>query len=306
MTTLISIKQYLFFWCILILIKYSVLIGCENAYCDEIQISSRKPLRNDYNSLERIGNVEQYPLKEQPYSRPFPVQRRDISLVTLSEISDTIARTCWKYTILSVSYRWSITRNSEIVCYDLRERISTEKTLNILIKRISRIKEILNLLFPGTYVITTSIHFDQAWIKLVQTAVEIFTNNPLFMQENVAVKTLIGDEDSRTIASVRRAASFEVEKWSDYNHIKKSFTSSLYTMKLSPVLIDYFGKNFAIAIERNKGDAVKVEQSLQAVVPHAYGDHTLCGDWCKGTVNEDYVHKNLPQGKPLTDPDLKI
>lgn len=110
-------------------------------------------------------------------------------------------------------------------------------------------------------------------------AVEIFNKNPLFKQEHVEIRTLIGDEDSCTIASVRKEAAYDVEKWSDYNHIKKSFTSNLYTMKLSTTLIDYFGKNFAIAIKQNKGDAAQIQQALLGIVPHAYGDHSQCGDW---------------------------
>lgn len=137
-------------------------------------------------------------------------------------------------------------------------------------------------------------------------AVEIFTNNPIFKDQNVEVRTLIGDEDSSTIASVRRAASFNVIKWSVYNHIKKGFTSHLYTLKLSPQLISYFGTSFAIAIKKNRGNAKNIALALQAIVPHAYNNHSQCGDWCEGITNKNYVSKYLPQGKFLTDLDLKI
>lgn len=136
-------------------------------------------------------------------------------------------------------------------------------------------------------------------------AVELYVNNPALKKENVEVRTLIGDEDSSTIASVRRAASYPIDKWSDFNHVKKSFTSQLYAMKLPATLISYFGKSFTIAIKQNKGDASQIEKALRAVVPHAHGDHSQCGSWCEGTSNADYVHKNLPHGKPLTDENVK-
>lgn len=40
-------------------------------------------------------------------------------------------------------------------------------------------------------------------------------------------------------------------------------------------------------------------------MPHAYGDHSQCGNWCEGINNDSYVHKNLPHGKSLVDPNLK-
>ena len=57
-------------------------------------------------------------------------------------------------------------------------------------------------------------------------AVELLTNNSLFKQENVYISTVIGDDDSSTISAVRREASHQVDKWSDYNH----------TLKVLPVL----------------------------------------------------------------------
>lgn len=36
------------------------------------------------------------------------------------------------------------------------------------------------------------------------------------------VSTLIGDDDSTTVAMVRQQVNHQVEKWSDVNHAKKS------------------------------------------------------------------------------------
>lgn len=137
-------------------------------------------------------------------------------------------------------------------------------------------------------------------------AVELFKNNSLFDKENVCVNTIIGDEDSCTIASLKSESTHQIIKWSDFNHIKKGFTSHLYNLKMSQNLIQYYGKNFSIAIKENKGNPVKVKEALEAIVPHSFGDHHLCSTWCEATNNVDYVHNNLPNGKPLSDLNLKL
>ena len=79
-------------------------------------------------------------------------------------------------------------------------------------------------------------------------AVELVNDNALLKQENVRISVLIGDDDSSTIAAVRRLSRHEIQKWSDYNHIHKSLTSALYTIKLPSKLIEYFLYCFAHAL----------------------------------------------------------
>lgn len=47
--------------------------------------------------------------------------------------------------------------------------------------------------------------------------------------------------------------------------------------------------------------------NLQAIVPHAFGDHASCGIWCgykqKGEL---YKYKSFPGGKALENPALKL
>ena len=67
-------------------------------------------------------------------------------------------------------------------------------------------------------------------------------------------------------------------------------------------MIKYFEKQFAYAIQQHKDNAPGVNAALLAVVPHAYGDHSTCGEWCKGRSDPaQYRHTNLPNGKPLAD-----
>ena len=136
-------------------------------------------------------------------------------------------------------------------------------------------------------------------------AKELINNNVLLKNENVVVKVLIGDDDSSTIAAVRRLSSTEIEKWSDFNHTHKAFTSALYTIKLPRKLIEYFSHNFSHAVKQNKGNATEVRSALESIVPHAFGDHSMCKEWCTAkNSDEPYVHKNLPNGKPLEEPEL--
>ncbi|KAJ7333741.1 hypothetical protein OS493_015829 [Desmophyllum pertusum] len=48
---------------------------------------------------------------------------------------------------------------------------------------------------------------------------------------NAEVQILVGDDDSATVKKVRESVSHNVEKWSDINHAKKSFTSHLYALQ---------------------------------------------------------------------------
>ncbi|XP_077277842.1 uncharacterized protein LOC143906004 [Temnothorax americanus] len=136
-------------------------------------------------------------------------------------------------------------------------------------------------------------------------AVELIAKNDLLTEANVAIAVLIADDDASSIAAVRRESSHRVEKWSDLNHAKKGLTSALYALNLPKALIDYFGRAFSRAIHQNKGNESATKTALQNVVDHAYGKHDKCGNWCRSHTDENYVHEDLPDGKPLTDSELR-
>lgn len=141
-------------------------------------------------------------------------------------------------------------------------------------------------------------------------AVKLINNNPILSQENVRISKIVGDGDSSTISAVRRSATDEITKLPDFNHTMKNFTSSLYNLKLPRSVIVYLSKLFAIAIKENKGNAPKIRSTLNSLVPHAFGEHNQCGEWCKANVNSvdsvDYEYNYLPGKKPLSDPELKL
>ena len=110
---------------------------------------------------------------------------------------------------------------------------------------------------------------------------------------------------------MRQNVEHEVEKWSDVVHAKRSFGSSLYSIKTqdksrTDMVIRYFQRCFGYALKQNKDDEERVRNGLQSIVPHAYGDHSSCGNWCGYLKNPaSYKHRGLPHGKDLTDRGLR-
>ena len=121
------------------------------------------------------------------------------------------------------------------------------------------------------------------------------------------MQILVGDDDSATLNKVRESVAHSVEKWSDINHAKKSFTSHLYALQskfkgqLSTKVVDYFAKCFSYALVQNRNDPEGLKQSLQAIVPHAFGKHQNCSvTWCGFLKNPlSYHHASLPHGNDL-------
>ena len=130
----------------------------------------------------------------------------------------------------------------------------------------------------------------------------------------VKVKCIIGDEDSTTIARARREVDQTLKKGSDSNHLKKILGNKLYNLKasnkyklLTPKVIQYLQKMYTYALRQNQGNPDAMLRSLSAIVPHRFGDHTLCEEkWC-GYLKDPkgYKHSSLPYGKDLTGEDLK-
>ena len=127
------------------------------------------------------------------------------------------------------------------------------------------------------------------------------------------VKHIIGDADTTTEVRARKAFSHEIVKSLDKNHILKNLGNSLYAVKkqhkiFSIAALRYLQKcvRYALATSKTKQE---LKVNLTAIVPHAFGDHTLCThtNWC-GAVQKPstpHIYKSLPGGKPLVDVNLK-
>uniref|UniRef100_A0ABD2X6V9 Mutator-like transposase domain-containing protein n=1 Tax=Trichogramma kaykai TaxID=54128 RepID=A0ABD2X6V9_9HYME len=118
-------------------------------------------------------------------------------------------------------------------------------------------------------------------------AVELYTKNDLLDMNNVVLNVLIGDDDCSTIAAVRRESSVPVKKLADFNHSKRNFTSSLYALKVSKTIIEYFSYKFSLAVKLHKGDEAAIKKSLEEIIPLAFGDHSICEDPCQGKILGD-------------------
>ncbi|XP_071581489.1 uncharacterized protein [Temnothorax nylanderi] len=138
-------------------------------------------------------------------------------------------------------------------------------------------------------------------------ALEIFLKNKNFDTVNVKLGTLIGDDDSSTIARLRRESNHDIKKWTDKNHAMCKLTKSLYALKsLSTPLIDYFKYCLGCVLETNKNNPEATRQGILTITPHAFDEHSSCGEWCKFKKDpENYKHKLLPGGKGLTGQELK-
>ncbi|CAG5107985.1 Protein of unknown function [Cotesia congregata] len=138
-------------------------------------------------------------------------------------------------------------------------------------------------------------------------AVQILTQNETFVEENIEIKTLIGDEDSCTIANLRRASDHTIGKWTDINHATRKISKLLYAIKKIPkAAIEYLIYCFNSALRANDGNVESTKAAILNIVPHAFGEHDACGLWCNYASDpEGFKHKYLPGGKPLTGDELK-
>ena len=121
-------------------------------------------------------------------------------------------------------------------------------------------------------------------------------------EKGVRVDTLIMDDDTTTMARVRKEINHPVEKWSDTNHATRGLANNLYNLAkkhkiLTNTNIKYIRKCFSYALHQNKGDVDKCRDAIDNIVPHCFGEHEKCNAaWCGAkTAPETYQHKTLLQ-----------
>ena len=112
------------------------------------------------------------------------------------------------------------------------------------------------------------------------------------------------------MALVHQQVNHGVDKWSDVNHAKKSLGTRLYKLQkqekeLTSQVIKYLQKCFSYALSQNKGDPQGVCDAILSIVPHAYGEHDQCGDWCRFRKDPAARHKSLPHGSDLQGDSLR-
>ena len=129
-------------------------------------------------------------------------------------------------------------------------------------------------------------------------------------------KVLIGDDDSTVISRVRSEVDVNLEKWSDINHATCTLAKALYEGKgkdfganndrINDQIIEHIKTCFSYAVYQNKNNPIGIMKGIGAIVPHSFGDHSNCGDWCKYSTDPDsYQHSTLPGGRDLQGDGLK-
>jgi hypothetical protein len=123
----------------------------------------------------------------------------------------------------------------------------------------------------------------------------------------------IGDEDSATQNRLQKDVPTNLQptqKKSDFLHIKRNFSNHLFKFKpkykkvLSKAVIIKLMGDFGAALKTNVGDVDKIKAALENIIPHNYGEHINCGDWCKTKIDSNHSPK-LPYGKYLSDKELR-
>ena len=64
-------------------------------------------------------------------------------------------------------------------------------------------------------------------------ACELWRSAP---EAGVKFSTYVGDDDSTTLADIHAKVPYDVQKWSDIVHTKRSLTSRLYNLQVKPIL----------------------------------------------------------------------
>lgn len=134
-------------------------------------------------------------------------------------------------------------------------------------------------------------------------AVQLVSASTILDEAGVSVDVLVGDDDSSTMAALRRNGTV-IEKWSDLNHCTKSLNNALYKLKhksLTTGVINYLKRCFTYAIKQNKNQPFQLEKALKNIVNHVFGQHENCQIWCKFKVHPfpESKYNSLPKGECL-------
>lgn len=83
---------------------------------------------------------------------------------------------------------------------------------------------------------------------------------------------------------------------------------ALQEKKLSKSVIMHIQKCLKYIFAKNQGNRVGMEENLKALIPHQFGDHSLCKPHLCGykrSPQEVCPHRSLPYRTSLKDPDLR-
>lgn len=101
-----------------------------------------------------------------------------------------------------------------------------------------------------------------------------------------------------------------LKKRYDRNHVVKNIGKILYSLqsskktKLSKSVVQHIQKCLKYCLAKNQGNKYGLKENLLAIIPHQFGDHSLCHErFCgeKRKPGEKYSHQSLPYKAALKD-----
>lgn len=127
----------------------------------------------------------------------------------------------------------------------------------------------------------------------------LVNESTILKEKSLNVRVVIGDEDSSTIAAVRRGTSKTIFKLADKNHLKKSFTKDLYAVQKNfkelkrKETIPHLKKCFGYAVAQNKGQSAALAATLRSISDHVFNHHENCGNWCNHLTGSDTKQQTI-------------
>lgn len=100
---------------------------------------------------------------------------------------------------------------------------------------------------------------------------QLVNRSSILAKENLQVRITFGNEDSSTIAAIRRSSSHTVLTFADTNHLKKNFTSDIYLLQSkhkeinAQGVIQHIQLCFAYAITQNCGNISDLVDTLLSI-----------------------------------------
>lgn len=157
------------------------------------------------------------------------------------------------------------------------------------------------------------VHSHSGSARLMESASGVLGVKQL-SDEGTPVEYLEGDGDNTMISRIRNDLNLTMKKRFDRNHIVKNIGKHLYALhaekgiKLSKNVILHIQKCLKYAFARNQGDKDGLEENLKALIPHQFGDHSMCvARFCgyKRQPSQVYTHRSLPYKTALKDDVLR-
>lgn len=132
-----------------------------------------------------------------------------------------------------------------------------------------------------------------------QATVDLLVKNRHLDEAGVVVVAYAGDDDASSVCAIKKASDHHIQKWSDHNHTKKALSRALWKIsgafrKFDIKMINYFLSCYGAAVKQNVKKVEATRKAILNIVPHAFGTHTNCGDWCEYLKDpEAYKHKHF-------------